>query len=305
MEATYHARFDEVAYSVEVPLKTGGSWTWQLAEPNLLLAKMVNECSALACVYASALHESPPSREAPWHLVVAWDEFAPGDKLHADNRRKSMVLSFSFRELGQSALCHEWAWCTPIVVRTSTIVQVRGGWSSMLKHYFQLQLFGLHGLSSAGVPLIVDGTSYLLFAGIANLLSDGEGFQKALCWKGASGLKPCFLHDNIFKINSDLAHRRPGFHEVDCDDPALFTTRSNEDVATAWDLLAVAHDRVEAGTMAKAAFARLEKVQGLTYHPDGLLSDVALRQSIRVVNTFTYDWVHTVLQDGVFTTEAW
>ena len=45
--------------------------------------------------------------------------------------------------------------------------------------------------------------------------------------------------------------------------------------------------------------------QGLTYNPDGLLSDVALRHRIRVIETFTSDWVHDVLQDGVFTTEAW
>lgn len=303
--SAYHARFDEVACSVELPLKTGGSLTWTFAEPNLLLAKMIHECPALTWVYATALQETPPRQDAPWHLVVAWDEFAPGDKMHADNRRKSMVLSFCFRELGQSALCHEWAWCTPVVVRSTTIAQARGGWSSMLKHYLQLHLFGTHGLATAGVPLVINGRSYLLFAEIANLLTDGEGFQKALCWKGASSLKPCFLHDNIFKLNSDLAHRRPGFHEVDCDDPALFTKRSDEDLAIAWDLLAAAHARVVAGTMTKAAFARIEMMQGITYNPDGLLSDVALRHRIRVVETFTSDWVHDVLQDGVFTTEAW
>jgi len=199
LEGAYHTRFEEVAVSIELPFKNGGAWTWEFADPCLLLSAMVRGNVALQVVYASAIRTSRPTADNPWHLILAWDEFVPGDKLHCDNRRKSMVLSFSFRELGQAALCHDWAWCTPVVVRTTTISQTRGGWSSLLGHYIRRQLFGPHGLLSAGVPLDIQGSTVLLFAKIGNLLSDGEGFQKALCWKGASGLKPCFLHDNIFK----------------------------------------------------------------------------------------------------------
>ena len=305
VDAAYAARFSEVECTVDLPLKDGGDYTWTFVDPGLLLAKMVSECSALGAVYSAALAENPPRQDAPWHLIIAWDEFAPGDKLRVDNRRKAQVLSFSFRELGQAALMHEWAWCIPIVVRSTVLARVRGGWSSMLRHYLQRQLFGACGLASAGVPLVLGGRSHLLFAEVSNFLSDGDGFMKALCCKGASGLKPCFIHDNVFKKDSDLAHRREGFCEIDCDDPAVFVKRTNAALTEAWDLLAVAHGRVQAGTMSKAAFERIEKLHGLTYVPEGLLSDVALRERVRLIDVHTTDWVHNALQDGVFTTEAW
>ena len=305
VKAGYQEYFNAVCCTIKLPLKIRGEFSWELCEPGLLLSKMVSECPALASIYLTALQQRPSSRERPWHLVVAWDEFAPGDKLHADNRRKSMVLSFSFTELGNAALCRDWTWCTPVVVRSTAIASVKGGWSNMLGRYLRMQLLGAHGLTTAGVPLVIEGQHFLLFAKLSNLLSDGEGFQKAFCWKGAAGLKPCLQHHNIFKLNSDLAHRRPGFVEVDCHDPALFSLRTDADLVTSWDLLGVAHGRVQAGTMTKAAFDRIEKMEGLTYQPDGLLSDVGLREHVRIIGTWTIDWVHTLLQDGVFTTEAW
>jgi hypothetical protein len=40
---------------------------------------------------------------------------------------------------------------------------------------------------------------WLLFARLTNLLSDGDGLRMAFDWKGASSLKPCFKHYNVFK----------------------------------------------------------------------------------------------------------
>ena len=113
LDGAFHARFQEVALAVDLPLKGEGSFRWEFADPGLLLAKMVRECPALASVYLAAIRESPPGESNPWHLILAWDEFAPGDKLHTDNRRKCMVLSFSFRELGQSTLSHDFGHGVP------------------------------------------------------------------------------------------------------------------------------------------------------------------------------------------------
>ena len=51
--------------------------------------------------------------------------------------------------------------------------------------------------------------------------------------------------------------------------------------------------------MSKSKFEDLQKVVGLNHIPDGLLSS-----QLNVVDTVTYDWVHTFLQDGVFSTET-
>ena len=69
-------------------------------------------------------------------------------------------------------------------------------------------------------------------------------------------------------------------------------------------LLEAANARVIAGTMTKSAFKNLEMVQGLNHNPDGMLADPFLRCHIEATKTYTSDWVHDTLQDGVFTNEA-
>jgi hypothetical protein len=182
-----------------MPLIEGGFVDWEFADPNTLLVSLVEHSSALNRLFTEAVRISPPSVVKPWSLVVGFDEFVPGNKLKVDNRRKTMVLSFSFLELGQAALSQGLAWQTPVCLRASLIHSVVGGWSHFLKVYLQRQLAGPCGLSTSGVALVLSGQPVMLFARFTNLLSDGDGLRQALDWRGHGSLKPCFKHFNVFK----------------------------------------------------------------------------------------------------------
>ncbi len=124
-----------------------------------------------------------------------------------------MVLSFSFVELGQLALSTGDGWFTPLVLRTAVIDQVRGGWSACLRRFMEHQLLGADGLATSGVALTIGGRHMMLFALLGALLSDGDGLRQSLDWRGASSLKPCFKHNNVFKkvlrwLNCHLARLR-------------------------------------------------------------------------------------------------
>ena len=192
-------RFVSLRHIEHVPLAHGGNFEWEFADPNRLLASIVEHSPGLTAMYADAVRRSPPSMEHPWSLVVGFDEFTPGNKLQSDNRRKCMVLSFTFRELGQSAMCSAIACQTPVVVRETYIKMVAGGWSNLLKLHLQRQLLGPGGLATAGVPVVLNGSVVLIFAKLTNLLSDGDGHRIAFDWKGHASLKPCFKHFNVFK----------------------------------------------------------------------------------------------------------
>ena len=58
-------------------------------------------------------------------------------------------------------------------------------------------MVGPAGLLTVGLPLLIAGMHRLLFARLANMLSDGDGLRTGLDWKGASSLKPCFKHMNV------------------------------------------------------------------------------------------------------------
>ena len=70
-------------------------------------------------MFAKAFRKKAPTFDDPWALVVGFDEFVPGNKMSIDNRRKSMVLSFTLQELDM--LTHEDGWFTPIIVRSRVI----------------------------------------------------------------------------------------------------------------------------------------------------------------------------------------
>ena len=121
-----HRIFNELACSVDLPLADCGTpWSWQYADPGALLAKITEASPEVAHAYRRAWDRAPSSPEAPWHLVVAFDEFIPGNKLSCEHSRKSMVLSFSFLELGQELLSAGEFWVTPVVARSAMLHEVR------------------------------------------------------------------------------------------------------------------------------------------------------------------------------------
>jgi hypothetical protein len=108
-----------------VRLLSGDPWSWEYIEPSKLLNVLLPESVGLQALYDGAWARSPATPQTPWSLLVAFDEFTPGNKLSTDQTRKTMVLSFTFLELGASALARGTAWCTPVTVRTTTITKVQ------------------------------------------------------------------------------------------------------------------------------------------------------------------------------------
>ena len=174
----------------------------------------------------------------------------------------------------------------------------------MFRQFLRLQLLGALGLSTAGVPMILNGQPFLLFAKLKFLIGDGDGLRMAWDWKGANALKPCFRHSNVVSKGSDLASRNSSFVEITCADPTRFQPATSAEISMHVDMLLEAQSRVTAGALSKARFADLQKVCGLNCSPNGVLADLELRQHIDAVNVTTVDWLHTTMQDGTVTIET-
>jgi len=181
----------------------GETFDWEFLHPTQLLSFLVESDDGFRAMLAAAAERSPPSMASPWHLVVGFDEFTPGNKLSSDNQRKTMVLSFSFLELGQTNLSSCSSWVVPVVVRSSVLAKVVGGWSRLLRDTLrELLLSPSGGLSTAGLPLALGERQILLFAKLGALLSDGDGLRTAYDWRGQGSLKPCLVHTNVLRKDS-------------------------------------------------------------------------------------------------------
>ena len=154
----------------------------------------------------------------------------------------------------------------------------------MLRCFLERMLCGPSGMATVGVPVPIDGQDRLLFARLANILSDGDGHRMGWAWKGASSMKPCFKHFNVLKKDSDLAHRKPGFVEICCTDRAQVRSWSASQLFKTADYVAGAAARLAAGTMSKTDYDDVEKMVGLNHVRNGMLMSNLLRRCVTAVH---------------------
>ncbi len=103
---------------------------------------------------------------------------------------------------------------------------------------------------------------------------------------------------------SDLAHRKPGYVEITCDDPNLCRSLPSCEYAKTMATLAGGSARVAEGRMSKVAFAELEVATGFRHNPHGVTQSEALQLVANPIEVATYDWVHSVLQGGILVAEV-
>ena len=283
----FHARWKRLSTTIPLELVGGGTWDWPVVDPGLLLQSLLAENPNIFSLFAESMINAPCTQERPWHTLVGFDEFAPGDKLKVDNRRKCMVLDFTFTELGGHNLSRDGVWMTPVVVRHSMIEQVIGGWSRMLRDFLRLLFFGPHGLSTVGVAVTVGGETLVFWCCMGRLLSDGDGIRLALDWKGAAGLKPCFRHHNVVSKTSGL--QSDIYVDICCADFRRFDLWEPDVLDATIDMLTEAKLRVERGAMTAARLEKLEKAAGYIANPYGLMAGVELRSHFRAGSVTTFD----------------
>jgi hypothetical protein len=97
-----------------------------------------------------------------------------------------------------------------------------------------------------------------------------------------------------------LVVHKPGHVEITCCNSAAFKILPHAELLKTVELLRGASARLAAGTMSKGIAENLELVAGLNFHPRGLLWDRELMTVVKPIEVFTYDWVHSSLQDGIF-----
>lgn len=92
--------------------------------------------------------------------------------------------------------------------------------------------------------------------------------------------------------------------EITSGDIAAFREWSHTDFQRAVDTIAAAAHRVATGRMTKTAFGELESAIGFRCNPLGLVAHRDACNIAQPIQTMRYDWVHSMLQGGVLTSEV-
>jgi len=77
--------FRKHEFKIQLQLADGEPWTWSLLDPSTTLSTLLEKSKDLHLVYAHAWRRVRSSPESLWRLVVAFDEFTPGNKLNLDS----------------------------------------------------------------------------------------------------------------------------------------------------------------------------------------------------------------------------
>jgi hypothetical protein len=269
-----------------------GEKTWDLFDPTLLVQHVLCTCQDLAQIYHAKLAEIP----GPWHIVIGYDEHVPGDKLKIHNLRKSMVLAFNFLELGEEVLQKDCTWFIPVVLRSSELDDVLGGWSQALKLLLRRMLVHESGPAKGGIPFTFHGEACVFHATVSDIVSDGDGHRQGLEWIGAGGLKPCLLHSNVWGKRSRMEDDEEVL--ITSHEHEKFTLNDHQSLYENADLIIAARSRFEDGRLSAAAFKELKMVVGLNNTAQGLLADPELRVEMPILGCVVFDWLHTFFSGG-------
>ena len=296
------ARFEEVKRSITLPRMKGGEEQWEVADPSLLVQKSIEHSTEMEDAFATSLRWHPCSEEAPWRLIVTFDEFTPGNALKPQNARKTMVVNFSFQELEYYG---DFTWWTMAVAKVNTLKTVEGGWSRMLRDVLRMALGRPSGMMAVGLPLAVKGKHVVINVKLTCLLSDGDGLRQALQWNGASSDKPCFRHWNVVRPGSVLDGSSARYVNMSCADPSRFQVWSEADLRISIDVTAEARRAWAAGEIYGVRLEEVTKALGFKATSDGLLADPQLRGLVNFMDVLRYDWAHTFLADSLVGREMW
>ena len=106
--------------------------------------------------------------------------------------------------------------------------------------------------------------------------------------------------------NSDLVGRLPGYVEITCTDHRLLHKTTLAEFQDSCDLVAEAYERYHTlWAISEGLLDRIIETESKNYAPGGVSFDIKLRGRVNFFGAVTMDWVHTFLQDGVLTVEAW
>jgi hypothetical protein len=292
------ALFESIKHVEIMPLRDGGQFDWNICHPCSMFARLVEDCASLRELVAAVAIRNG---NAPWKLIVGYDEYVPGDWKRPEPSRKSMNVFFSFLDFGAENLCLDALWFIPVSLRSHAIALVDGGWSRMFTRFLDIFLWGPRGVQTAGIPLVLNGSPYLLKAQLEVCISDGMGLAQALEWRGAGSIKPCFFHSNVLKRNCRLS-REAGdeFVEIHCNGPTRFRRTELHDLYDDVDSILQLRHLVEA---TPRMLDNMCYVTGIAATVHGLLASPRVRANLDVRKVFHLDWAHTLLQDGTLTND--
>jgi hypothetical protein len=282
------------SFFVDLKLKstsTEGLLSVRVADLCQVVQHRVKRCPSFGHLLRDAILKSVDNKLT---LLMYHDQVVPGNVLQINPERKSTLIYCSFKELGHW-LCKSFSWMTVGVVTDSTLSKVADGMTAVIRHLIKL-FVEPGGLLHSGITFSLQEAVWLLEIRDIALIADEAALKATWSNKGASGLRPCLLCQNILRTDADVP---PPFLHISEGNYMDFQLQSDSDVFLLADNLAA----MKARGVTAVSFNQTQKHSGLTYAPEGLLWDVTVRGWLGPTCA-NFDPTHIYFSNGIFGSET-
>ena len=190
------------------------------------------------------------------------------------------------------------AWFEVLLLRSNTVKEIQGGLSALVG-----ALLGVffspdgHDMSLAGVSLqLADGETLHAFIDLGVVLADEAALRAIYACKGAAGLKPCVLCQNVFNVTTKRnvpANDPTGFAvDITCSDVNKLVKHTPETINAIARRLATARPLMNA-----ASFGELQTRLGWNWG-NGIISNQRWLDKAMPSKVCMFDWMHVWLVSG-------
>lgn len=194
------------------------------------------------------------------------------------------------------------AWLEVMFLRSMVVKGIRGGVGAivgaLVDKFFDSDS-GQH-MAKAGVWLnLADGSSLHLFADMGMVLADEAALHFVYNCKGAAGLKPCLLCQNVFSTKGPrniVANDASGWAQpVTSCSTGKFVAHTSGTMKALRRRLAAA-----ATTQSKTQFEELQTQLGWNWDPASVLGNRRWLTALDPPSRCCFDWMHVFFVGGVF-----
>jgi hypothetical protein len=249
-----------------------------------------------------------PSAQAPWGLVLYFDEVTCGNPLAQGTKRKVQGVYWTLYDLGMQALCDECAWFEVVAFQDAKVRKFEGAMTHLIEQILLL-FFDKdgHDLRTGLVFNLMHYGTLMLVAKVEIIIADIKALVEVVCSNGPTATLPCFECARVVsykaKQHYDAIRDDDTFVTLSCLDPSKCGIRDTANVKRTLRDIADAHAQSVAGNITKAMFTHKQQFNGYKYVPNNVVTNGAL--DLDIIHCVVFDWMHLVFQTGCWNRELW
>ncbi len=187
------------------------------------------------------------------------------------------------------------------VIRTKKVGKLEGSFSAIARRIFAIHFLSLdNGLALVGAVVHLPDRDVCSFGVLWAIVADGDGIRQLMEAKGASAIKSCPFCCNVV---SRVSLAAGDVVCLSCSDPEKFKLHSHDSLYSEIEMLFRLEADWMSGRVTKTVLNQTRQAIGFVPSVQGVWGDNQIVRVLRPTETVVCDWVHNLIQDGVWTRE--